>query len=1130
MVASRAGVQNAFLNTKVDQVRLEFYFKVEASAYNPLGNSDETGLPKLSHFLGSNPMALNFLPCFRRVFIGTILLMLGVLACAQSTLAPSWMSTGWTNLSNPPQYSWTGTRVLVFSAYEVEVYNATTGAVLNKIEVDGGNGSITSACMNSAGSAVFYATTQGKVYFYRMSNATQTLLSITETTPIRMLTASQNGSTLAYLVTDPVTNNDLVCLYNLSNNTSINRFDFTSPVIGHTRVTTESLGFVNGDQQVVLSGPTIYDFTGRLIAQVVSPSSPVAVSPDESKVFDYNGLDGMYHAYGSNGLSPLWECSNPIASGTGCTGYGNENGLAVSADGKSVLFAGNDATHWYVASVSVSTGAQLSSYVSAPGVGTYFWLAANPKSNQILFAPASTGATAFLWNLNTATGAGTSVGTFFSGLDANYINNNFTAPLFANFTVGSGSTAIPAFAVAMFGGVTMFNADTGAVLSTFSNIVAEPNQISPSGSDFLSTSSNSVGVFTYPGDVLVASASLPNNLSSQSMAWGGTGAATRFAVTDGTNAYTFSFAGSTLTKLATIPALQGWFKVSPDGTKLAVLTASNGVVTGIAVYSTGTGALLFKIANDSNSYTGIDDVSFTNYSANKIGVHEVTTTTNGGSTYLNEYRVFTIGNNSATLSSKISYTMASPANVGSVQAADGDLSPDGLTVVMGHPAPSTTADPRETGTVRVFSAATGVQILEWDNQFIPDFSDPTTNYFTPTFNFSLDGTTVIWTSQNQLVAASVYAAKVGVALSPSSVPGGTASTGTVTITPTPTVATTVSLASSSASATVPATVTVPANSSTATFTVNTWGVSSAASATISATLLNSISSAVLTVTPPSALGVSFNPSTVTAGTSSIGTVTLNAAAGPAGLVVNLSSANSSVVSVPATVTVPANQTSVTFNANTSQPTATGPVAVTGTAGTVTGSGSLTVTQITVGASFNQASVTGGGAVLLTITISPAAPTGGTVVTLTSSDPSLQPRTTVTIPAGATSVTIGVATNPVLTNTSATLTASVTAGSAIVTGTATESVLAPVLQSATPEVTTLVGGASTYVLVQLSGPAPAGFQLACSSNNVAATIASSCTFTAGHSSAEIPITTTAVTTITMVSITIGGQTFTLTLYP
>jgi hypothetical protein len=248
------------------------------------------------------------------------------------------------------------------------------------------------------------------------------------------------------------------------------------------------------------------------------------------------------------------------------------------------------------------------------------------------------------------------------------------------------------------------------------------------------------------------------------------------------------------------------------------------------------------------------------------------------------------------------------------------------------------------------------------------------------------------------------------------------------------------------------------------------------------------------------------------------------------LVVNLSSANSSVVSVPATVTVPANQTSVTFNANTSQPTATGPVAVTGTAGTVTGSGSLTVTQITVGASFNQASVTGGGAVLLTITISPAAPTGGTVVTLTSSDPSLQPRTTVTIPAGATSVTIGVATNPVLTNTSATLTASVTAGSAIVTGTATESVLAPVLQSATPEVTTLVGGASTYVLVQLSGPAPAGFQLACSSNNVAATIASSCTFTAGHSSAEIPITTTAVTTITMVSITIGGQTFTLTLYP
>jgi hypothetical protein len=61
--------------------------------------------------------------------------------------------------------------------------------------------------------------------------------------------------------------------------------------------------------------------------------------------------------------------------------------------------------------------------------------------------------------------------------------------------------------------------------------------------------------------------------------------------------------------------------------------------------------------------------------------------------------------------------------------------------------------------------------------------------------------------------------------------------------------------------------------------------------------------------------VSMNPSSVVAGNSSIGTVTLNMAAPSGGALVGLSSTNS-FVTVPSTITIPAGQTTGTFTATT----------------------------------------------------------------------------------------------------------------------------------------------------------------------------------------------------------------------
>jgi Subtilase family len=89
-----------------------------------------------------------------------------------------------------------------------------------------------------------------------------------------------------------------------------------------------------------------------------------------------------------------------------------------------------------------------------------------------------------------------------------------------------------------------------------------------------------------------------------------------------------------------------------------------------------------------------------------------------------------------------------------------------------------------------------------------------------------------------------------VILNPTSVNGGSSSTGTVTLSgPAPYGGAPVSLSSNMTAATVPASVTVPAGASSATFTVNTSAVTSSTSVTISASYASATKTAMLTVTP-----------------------------------------------------------------------------------------------------------------------------------------------------------------------------------------------------------------------------------------------------------------------------------------
>ncbi len=257
-------------------------------------------------------------------------------------------------------------------------------------------------------------------------------------------------------------------------------------------------------------------------------------------------------------------------------------------------------------------------------------------------------------------------------------------------------------------------------------------------------------------------------------------------------------------------------------------------------------------------------------------------------------------------------------------------------------------------------------------------------------------------------------------LNPTSVVGGQSSTGTVTLTAAaPSGGFVVNLSSSnSAVASVPSSVTVPAGQTSATFTVTTQAVSSTTTVTITATAGNVSRQATLTVNPapqqPQLSSLSLNPSSVVGGQSSTGTVTLTAPAPSGGFVVNLSSSNSTVASVPSSVTVPAGQTSATFTVNTQAVASATTVTITASAGGVSRQATLTVNpappatlqSLTVSPTI----VLGGGSATGTVTLSAPAPAGGVVVALTSSRPdrAIVP-TTVTIPAGATQATFTIRT-------------------------------------------------------------------------------------------------------------------------
>lgn len=250
-------------------------------------------------------------------------------------------------------------------------------------------------------------------------------------------------------------------------------------------------------------------------------------------------------------------------------------------------------------------------------------------------------------------------------------------------------------------------------------------------------------------------------------------------------------------------------------------------------------------------------------------------------------------------------------------------------------------------------------------------------------------------------------------LNPTSTRGGTGSTGTVLLTgPAPSGGAVVTLTSSNISAaTVPASVTVPANAIGTSFSVTTLPVAINTSLSVSAFYNGTTRSANLTVLAATLTSVSLNPTSVVGSLLSTGTITLNGPAPAGGAVITLRSSNTSVATVPATVTVAGSATAATFTVNTYPVSANNYVTISALYGSTTRTANLTVTPATLSSvSLNPTSVHGGSSSAGTVTLNGPAPASGSVVALSSSNPSLaKVPSSITVPGGGTTATFVVTT-------------------------------------------------------------------------------------------------------------------------
>jgi hypothetical protein len=290
----------------------------------------------------------------------------------------------------------------------------------------------------------------------------------------------------------------------------------------------------------------------------------------------------------------------------------------------------------------------------------------------------------------------------------------------------------------------------------------------------------------------------------------------------------------------------------------------------------------------------------------------------------------------------------------------------------------------------------------------------------------------------------------------------------------------------------------------------------------------------LSVSEIALAGLSLSTNETIGGTSVTGTVTLNGVARSSGFPVSLRS-SLATAGVPAIVNIAQGQSTATFNISTSTTATTQSTVITAQAGTNSFTSTLQLDPSNLpqldSFTVTPATVQGGTSFSGTVQLNQLAPIGGVNVQLTSSDNAVQPPANATVLVNNSSATFAIPTTPVTSVHDVTLTA--TLGSTTITRQVT---VAPPVQVSL-SAASVTGGTSVSGTITLANAAPVtgAVVTVASSGTAFASVTSPITIPSGQTTGTFTITTFAVTsqhvvTITVTDGTVGSATATLAVNP
>ena len=361
-----------------------------------------------------------------------------------------------------------------------------------------------------------------------------------------------------------------------------------------------------------------------------------------------------------------------------------------------------------------------------------------------------------------------------------------------------------------------------------------------------------------------------------------------------------------------------------------------------------------------------------------------------------------------------------------------------------------------------------------------------------------------------------------VTVNPTSVGGGSATTGTVEISPAaPSGGSVVTLSSSSSLASVPASVTVAAGQKYATFQVATAAVLASAQATITASFNGSVKTTTLTITPAALQSVVTAPSTTTGGATTGGNRVYFDGDVVSDTAVSLSSSDTAIATVASSVTIKAGTSYHSFPITAAKVLTTKAVTITATYNGVSQSATLTVKpdpNAAKSVTLSPSSIVGGQSSTANRVYLNGDATADTTVTLTSSNTAVAvPQSTTAVSSGSSSHVFSIKTSAVTTTQTVTITATADGVSQSATLTVTPPPVA--VKSLALSKSSTVAEQSVTGTVTLSSLAPSGGAVvSLSSRSSAAGVPSSVTVAAGATTATFTVTTSDVSSNTTATIT------------